>query len=98
MCLGHFMLRRVPSPAAKSCRSRERVQECGAAPPAAIGKVTHDGRGTAVWDWAVDTGVLNKTSTAELLDTLADPGGLTLAGETSESNDWGGDPYNRTTK
>jgi hypothetical protein len=67
---------------------------------ATSGKVTHDARGTAVWDWAVDTGVLSQKSAAELLDTLADPAGLTLAGETKERSpsEWRGDPYNRTRK
>ena len=62
------------------------------------GKVTHDARGTAVWDWAVDTGVLSQKSTAELLETLADPAGLTLAAETKEGVEWRGDPYNRGRK
>ena len=68
-------------------------------PPAATGgKVKHDARGNAVWDWAVDTGVLSQKSAAELLDTLADPAGLTLAGEVKEAPEWRGDPYNRNRK
>ena len=67
-------------------------------PPAANGKVTHDARGTAVWDWAVDTGVLSQKSTAELLETLADPAGLTLAADKPDGTEWRGDPYNRGRK
>ena len=62
------------------------------------GKVTHDARGTAVWDWAVDTDVLNQKSTAELLQTLADPADLTIAAETTDASEWRGDPYNRSRK
>jgi ornithine cyclodeaminase/alanine dehydrogenase-like protein (mu-crystallin family) len=58
------------------------------------GKVVHDLRGNAIWDWAVATGVLAGAKAAELLCMLDDPtlaieGGGELAGE------WAGDPYNR---
>jgi hypothetical protein len=58
------------------------------------GKVVHDLRGNAIWDWAVATGVLAGTKSAELLRLLDNPmlaieGGGELAGE------WAGDPYNR---
>jgi hypothetical protein len=62
--------------------------------------VRHDDRGTAVWDWAIDTGVFDATSPSALLRRLdvADlkmqesPGlSLTLAGRDAGG---GGDPYN----
>ncbi len=57
------------------------------------GRVIHDVRGNARWDWAVSTGVLAKKTVAELMNTLDVPalaidGELELAGPT-------GDPYNR---
>lgn len=62
------------------------------------GKVTHDSRGTAVWDWDVATGVLAQKTVAELITTLDTPGVLGLEGEAkrSRSPDWAGDPYNRS--
>ena len=63
------------------------------------GKVTHDSRGNAVWDWALDTGVLARKTAAELLGSLDKPGLLTLEGETAEVvGEWSGDPYNRTSR
>ena len=76
-----------------------RIVKSSAEPlPSKGGKVTHDARGTAVWDWAVDTGVLNQKSTAELLETLADPAELSIVAETTETCEWRGDPYNRSRK
>src|ERR1700753_3899035 len=45
------------------------------------GKVTHDARGNAVWDWDIATGVLKHKSVEELLDHLQAPGALSLDGE-----------------
>lgn len=60
------------------------------------GKVVHDSRGTAVWDWDVATGVLAKKTVAELITTLDTPGILGLEGEPTPRRDWAGDPYNRS--
>jgi hypothetical protein len=61
------------------------------------GRVVHDPRGNAVWDWAIETGVLAKATTAELLKKLADPAPFVLELETCVSGrGWGGDPYNRS--
>jgi hypothetical protein len=62
------------------------------------GKVTHDSRGNAVWDWDIATGVLARKSVEELITSLDAPGALSLDGESSDAkvNDWAGDPYNRT--
>ena len=60
------------------------------------GKITHDSRGNAVWDWDIATGVLARKSVAELITSL-EPGALSLdGGEPDRLNDWSGDPYNRT--
>jgi hypothetical protein len=61
----------------------------------ARGNVTHDSRGTAFWDWAVETGVLAKKSVAELITTLHEPGSLALEAEMERIGEWAGDPYNR---
>lgn len=64
------------------------------------GRVRHDDRGTAVWDWAMETGVFDTLSSSSLLRRLdvADlkvqesPGlALAIAGRDAGG---GGDPYN----
>jgi len=62
--------------------------------PVAGGKVVHDARGNAVWDWAVATGVLARSKSAELLSLLDNPT-LSLEGECELGGEWAGDPYNR---
>jgi hypothetical protein len=62
------------------------------------GKVTHDARGTAVWDWDIATGVLARKSVEELLTSLDAPGVLSLDAEPDQSPGWSGDPYNRTSR
>lgn len=59
------------------------------------GKVIHDSRGTAVWNWDVATGVLAQKTVAELITTLDAPGALGLQVDATASRDWAGDPYNR---
>lgn len=59
------------------------------------GKVVHDSRGNAMWDWAVATGVLAGTKAAELLRMLDNPT-LALEGECELVGEWAGDPYNRS--
>ena len=68
----------------------------GAEPDRAPGKVTHDARGNAVWDWDISTGVLERKSVEELLSTLDATGALSLDGEAEKTENWSGDPYNRT--
>jgi hypothetical protein len=60
------------------------------------GRVKHDSRGNAVWDWGVATGVFARCKSADLLNMLENPT-LALEGEraVSAAGDWGGDPYNR---
>jgi hypothetical protein len=65
--------------------------------PVVSGKITHDSRGNAVWDWDVSTGVLARKSVAELLTSL-EPGALSLDAEPDRQCDWSGDPYNRTVR
>ena len=59
------------------------------------GKVVHDERGNAIWDWAIETGVLARTSRGDLANQLADPARLTLEIDESTEHEWAGDPYNR---
>ena len=59
------------------------------------GRVVHDHRGNAIWDWAIETGVFAKATADELLRTLADPAPFALEIET-ERGGWSGDPYNRS--
>jgi hypothetical protein len=60
------------------------------------GRVKHDSRGNAVWDWGVATGVFARFKSADLLNMLENPT-LALEGEcgVSAADDWAGDPYNR---
>lgn len=58
------------------------------------GKVIHDLRGNAIWDWAVATGVLAGAKSAELLRMLDDPT-LAIEGGGELAVEWAGDPYNR---
>jgi hypothetical protein len=60
------------------------------------GKVVHDSRGTAVWNWDVATGVLAQKTVAELITTLDTPGLLGLETDAAPPRDWAGDPYNRS--
>ncbi|HEY6484534.1 MAG TPA: hypothetical protein VIY54_13505 [Steroidobacteraceae bacterium] len=70
----------------------------GSAAPALPGRVTHDARGNAIWDWAISTGVLARKSVAELITSLDETGELALAAEQQRDRDWSGDPYNRSTR
>ncbi len=77
-------------------RARIESNDAGTSPEAAAsGRVVHDARGTAIWDWDVATAILEKTTTDELLRSLAEPGMLSLEGDLEPANDWSGDPYNR---
>jgi hypothetical protein len=78
----------------KSRRPELRLARSTPRPPAQ-GKVVHDQRGNAVWDWAIDTIVLAKTSPDELVSKLAAPARLTLEEDDRQPAEWGGDPYNR---
>ena len=81
---------------------RHELRLVGAPPPVrqpVAGKMTHDSRGNAVWDWALDTGVLARKTAEELLGSLNKPGLLTLEGEEPEvAGEWSGDPYNRKSR
>lgn len=59
------------------------------------GKITHDSRGNAIWEWGVTTGVFARIKSSELLNMLEDPT-LALEGECQMTvGEWSGDPYNR---
>ena len=64
------------------------------------GRVRHDDRGNAVWDWSMDTGVFDALSSSALIRHLGvadskmqgSPGlALSIAGHDAGG---GGDPYN----
>src|SRR5262245_9504786 len=82
----------------KVSESRRKEQK-QADPPAArsepaAGRVVHDSRGNAVWNWAIDTDVTTSTG---LLRALTPAGSLSLEGEAAPAaGGWSGDPYNRT--
>ena len=60
------------------------------------GRVTHDARGNATWDWDIATGVLARKTVAELITTLESPVNLSVDHDGGHSGEWAGDPYNRT--
>jgi hypothetical protein len=64
-------------------------------PPTRLnGKIIHDPRGTAVWDWDVATDVLAGKTVQELLQSLDATRELKLLDVESDPV-WAGDPYNR---
>ena len=68
----------------------------GEQPPARLnGKIIHDTRGTALWDWDVATDVLAGKTAEELLRSLDATRELKLLDVEPESGHWAGDPYNR---
>jgi hypothetical protein len=66
----------------------------GAPKSAHSGKITHDSRGNAVYQWGVATGIFARIKTDELLGMLENPS-LELEGECQLAGEWSGDPYNR---
>jgi len=62
--------------------------------PRERGKVVHDSRGTAIYDWDVTTGVLAVSKSVDLLQMLENPS-LELEGSCPQGPEWSGDPYNR---
>lgn len=83
----------------ESRRSELKVVRTSADPGRALSSalVTHDARGNAVWDWAVDTSVLAGKTAADLIRTLDAQGGesLALESETQVDMEHLNDPYNR---
>jgi hypothetical protein len=62
---------------------------------AELGKIVHDSRGNAIWDWTIETAVLAQITVEELLGKLVDPMSLGLEREAERTASWCGDPYNR---
>jgi len=65
----------------------------GAPQPGNAGRVIHDSRGNAVWNWAIDTDVTTSTGLLRALAPASGP--LSLEGESSGSAPgptWAGDP------
>jgi len=63
---------------------------------AELGRVVHDSRGNAIWDWAIETTTLAQATVEELLNKLVDPMPLALENEVESARRWCGDPYNRS--
>jgi hypothetical protein len=63
---------------------------------AQLGRVIHDPRGNAIWDWTIETAVLAQATVDELLGKLVDPMVLGLERDVERSTRWSGDPYNRS--
>ena len=63
---------------------------------AELGKIVHDSRGNAIWDWTIETAVLAQITVEELLGKLVDPMSLGLEREAEHTVSWCGDPYNRS--
>ena len=61
---------------------------------AQLGRIVHDSRGNAIWDWTIETVVLAKITADELLCKLVEPNPLALERETERTVNW--DPYNRS--
>jgi hypothetical protein len=61
----------------------------------APGRVVHDPKGNAVWDWAIATGVLANATLDDLLSTLTGPACLSFENGDTAAGEWAGDPYNR---
>jgi hypothetical protein len=78
----------------ESRRKEQKTPDALAARPESVaGRVVHDSRGNAVWNWAIDTDVATPTG---LLRALTPTGSLSLEGETAPAAPgWSGDPYNR---
>jgi hypothetical protein len=84
---------------------RSKPSSAPAGEPVPSGRVRHDDRGNAVWDWIKDTGRHALESTSRLLKKLETPQ-LKVEGKEDEElriqsdRDPGGgyDPYNQSTK
>jgi len=84
---------------AKSLRSNEAqpfYEEASSVAPLRQrpGRVVHDARGTATWDWSTATevpGITTATGVQRLLEAPA----LEIERERDPAGDWAGDPYNR---
>jgi hypothetical protein len=61
---------------------------------APAGRVVHDARGTAIWDWGGSMGGIGATTATGVLRMLDDPM-LEMEGERALEGEWAGDPYNR---
>jgi hypothetical protein len=63
-------------------------------PESKAGRVIHDARGNAVWDWVAETGRILIGNTSRLLRKLDVPE-LSMEDEVPKQDDGGYDPYSR---
>jgi hypothetical protein len=66
--------------------------------PEPKGKIVHDARGNAVWQWQQDAAELDRATTTGLLRKLSGSTGLSLESESAAVHSAGTDPYNRGPK
>jgi hypothetical protein len=59
------------------------------------GRVVHDPKGNAKWDWAIATGVLANATFDDLVNTLTGTTYLSVQDAQPAAGEWAGDPYNR---
>ena len=74
------------------------VQSSNSNPAPVKGRIVHDVRGNAVWEWARDAAELDSTTTTGLLRSLSGATALTLEPDNSVADHASFDPYNRRVK
>jgi hypothetical protein len=96
-----------PAPAAPAPASSAGKSGAAAAPRQAAGKVVHDERGNAVWDWLKETGRMAIEGTTRMLRRLETPElkmedtrnqELRLQDDSSKCAGGGYDPYNQANR
>jgi hypothetical protein len=93
----HHLARSVPE-SLKMSKVRQFMRVVSSDRPAPRGKIVHDARGNAVWQWQQDAAELDRTTTTGLLRKLSGPVGLSLESESAAVQSGSTDPYNRGPK
>ena len=74
------------------------VHSSSVAPTPPKGRIVHDVRGNAVWQWAREAAELDSTTTTGLLRSLSGSAALTLEPDNGAPDVASFDPYNRRVK